>query len=310
MFFQLHPCWRDIPPPTPSWHLSSLNPTPGTLGRSTWTSSGENWPPRLNWAVIKTHQWLTEPWNGGYLIRIGSISIYNSLYNPTNRGEMMTVQLSCWCFLFSTLTWTSEGLPRRKCLSKKSHSRFMFFESSRPKNKNKDYTSSHNHGSQKWVPPIVVTFLKYSNFPLEKHQQKSQLNIFLGRKVDLVIICVVFLAMRQNKQSYCIRWRFEESDRNRLGEIQAIFLNSQIWVNSPRESPPVFCTKKWFAVSRCVFVDDGVSPLHQPDVSPVHQPDVLTVFWGEDFFQVRWDCGILDRALPKPGTSQTGHNGS
>ena len=27
------------------------------------------------------------------------------------------------------------------------------------------YTSSHNHGSQKWVPPIVVTF-QYSHFPL------------------------------------------------------------------------------------------------------------------------------------------------
>ena len=27
------------------------------------------------------------------------------------------------------------------------------------------YTSSHNHVSQKWVPPIVVTF-KYSHFPI------------------------------------------------------------------------------------------------------------------------------------------------
>ncbi len=29
-----------------------------------------------------------------------------------------------------------------------------------------NYTSSHNHGSQKWVPPIVITFQIVRNFPL------------------------------------------------------------------------------------------------------------------------------------------------
>ncbi len=214
----------------------------------------------------------------------------------------MTVQLSCWCFLFSTLTWTSEGLPRRKCLSKKSHSRFMFFESSRPKNKNKDYTSSHNHGSQKWVPPIVVTF-QILQFSTWKAPTKITVKHFSGSygRLGNNLCCFFWLWDKTNKVivSAGDSRKVTESFGGNSGNF---FELSNLWVNSPRESPRVFCTKKWFAVSRCVFVDDGVSPLHQPNVSPVYQPDVLTVFWGEDFFQVRWDCGILDRALPKPGT--------
>ena len=74
-------------------------------------------------------------------------------------------------------------------------------------------------------------------------------------------------------------------------------------MNSPRESPRESLAQKNDAQFFAVFLLTMVKqPLHQADVSPVHQPDVLTVFWGEDFFQVRKDCGILDRALPKPGT--------
>ena len=38
----------------------------------------------------------------------------------------------------------------------------------------KKYTSSHNHGSQKWVPPIVVTFQIVSHFPLNHGRKGSK----------------------------------------------------------------------------------------------------------------------------------------